>query len=179
MTSTLADYEEVKLSTPLNPTMKVPVSLSEDIVDNSESLDKEQEHEFPKEVEDGKETDPESVCLSAQEESISKSDTEAENLLTLGEEPGSSKSDAEEESPERSNSVLVPPDDPVAEPHAENITVSEDEDEFPEPCPDPVSKSVHTSNSNETKTNETTNKPTLPAHNQSETHETNESNNNR
>ena len=95
-----------------------------------------------------------------------------ENFLSLGEEQGSSKSDDEKpvEDQKRSRSP-----DESAEPDLANIVVSEDEDDFPEPCPDPtpavdtvqktVQKQIEITNTEITK---------LP-----ESSETNESNNNR
>lgn len=165
--SELADYDEVKLNTPLNSTMRVPVSLPED------SLDKEQAEEFvfqkeveqtvfQKEVEEEKETDPESVYLSAQEEQ------ENEQFLSLGDEHESSKSENEEDQ-KRSSSP-----DESAEPDLSKIVVSEDEDDdFPEPCPDPTpaADTVKEPNQIEITNNEI---PQLP-----ESSEINESNNNR
>lgn len=165
--SELADYDEVKLNTPLNSTMRVPVSLPED------SLDKEQAEEFvfqkeveqtvfQKEVEEEKETDPESVYLSAQEEQ------ENEQFLSLGDEHESSKSENEEDQ-KRSSSP-----DESAEPDLSKIVVSEDEDDdFPEPCPDPTpaADTVQKPNQIEITNNEILQLP--------ESSEINESNNNR
>lgn len=171
---TSADYDEVKLNTPLNSAMRVPVSLPEDSLDKEQVeesvFQKETQSDFQKEIEEEKETDPESVYLSAQEEQ----ENEQTEFLSLGEEQGSSKSDNEEEIEIQKRSSSR---DESAEPDLSKIVVSEDEDDFPEPCPDPT-PAVDTVKKPETVQNQieitNTEISQLP-----ESSETNESNNNR